>query len=314
MIDVEPEQVPKETEETPEEEFPFVPELDDNELIGPILKYVGSKRDLVEDIAMRMPSEIKYYIEPFVGSGAAFFYLYRTGRFAKTKQIVLSDFDRHLMEIYEDIRRDPKGLHEALEETHATYRKAPKTAYYLLRDKWNRKDYSSTANIILRYAAFNGLWRENKSGEMNTPWGKKAKLALPSLERLQAVSGALQKVDLDLGDFYDVIESCEFAKGPGGTLSVDPPYLKGWVDYSKNGFSLARHVQLVKICKDWADSGAFVMYHNSDCKATRELLAEFWPDANIETVYVKRRINSKGDGREPVPEVLVTPAKKESKE
>lgn len=282
------------------------PELDDNDLVSPIIKIPGGKRILAEKISSLIPDPIERFIEPFFGGGAVFFHLYKTGRLATTKSVHITDFDRHLMEMYEDVRFDPKELHARLEHMHAEYLKAPEACYYHVRSLWNQRHWSPAKCIFLRFGAFNGIWRENKKGEMNAPWNKKAKLALPSLERLIAVSRALRKADIAHGSFEEILAFDAEDKKAGTVVYLDPPYDCDFTQYTAAGFSRGQQETLIALASEWSAAGAHVVYSNASTDFIKSALSKYWVGAKVEEVPVIRRINSKGSGRGPVMELLIS--------
>ena len=283
----------------------YVPDLDDAALISPLVKIPGGKRDLAEEICGYMPTEISSYIEPFAGGAAVYWYLVKTGRLSKAKDIVLSDLDRNLIEMYESVKVGPKDLHARLEQMHNEYVKSPEEVYYKVRELWNERHESPAKCIFLRSASFNGLWRENKQGKMNAPWSKRPKLSLPSLEKLEVCSKALQNVDLSHGDFRDTLSVNDYLKKSGTTLYCDSPYLGGWVGYQRAGWLVKDMEDLISLCADWSGHGASVVLSHSDTEVVREMLTRLWPSAKVHTTARSGRINSKGDERDPVKEIIV---------
>lgn len=282
-----------------------VAELDDTHLASPIVKIPGGKRDLAPEIISLMPATMRSYMEPFFGGGAVFFELYRAGRLANMKDLSVNDIDTHLVEMYEAVVSDPDDLHDRLTKMHEQYVLDPERCYYHVRNLWNQRHWSPAKNIFLRMSSFNGLWRENKAGEMNASWGKRPKLSLPSLERLRAVSTALSNVYMSSGPYEDAVAFDEDFKRPGTVLYLDPPYLQGWVDYNKHGWSASQAVKLLKTAHEWSEAGAHVVVSHSDAPVFRDLLSKHWPGCHIHKTTRRNRVNRDGAGRGPVPELIV---------
>lgn len=297
------------TDETSPTDVPddaFVSEELDGDHLSPICKYLGGKRDLAPFIASLIPDPIDAYIEPFMGGGAVFFELYRTGRLAKARSVDLNDLNESLIDLYETIREDPKGLSERVEKIIGEYRKAPEKVYKYVRDLWNQRDRSAAKCLFLRYTSYNGLWRENKSGGMNADFGKYPNLFIPSLERLEAVSRAFKYVNFTATRFDDVLAFLGEMARPGVALYCDSPYLQSFKEYTRHGWTQTEHVELIKICKHWADQGATVIKSHSDIPIMRELLAQHWPNAYIVETSRRDFVNRDGQGREPKSELIIT--------
>lgn len=289
-----------------EAELEQLPELEvDSQHATPVIKYLGGKREMCEDLLARTVLPIKHYIEPFFGGGAFFFHLYRLGLLAEA-QTLISDYDHLLMGMYEDVRNDPEDVDRRLQLLAAEYRKNPEHTYYSVRTLWNQRNYSAAKNMFLRATCFNGLWRINKKGEMNAAWGKRKNPAFPDRNRLLAVSSALRTTDILSGDALDILETYDELAAPGTVVFADAPYHGGFVEYTKDGFTHEQQQRLVQKCADWSARGACVIYTNSDCKAVRDLVDSYWAGANVGTVMMRRRINCNGEGRGPVGELLVS--------
>ena len=182
----------------------------------PFLKWAGGKRALMSDIMARMPDgEIDLYVEPFLGGGAVFLDLARQGRI---KKAILNDRNPELVHTWRTVRDDPEGIIEAIgqwvpdEET-----------YYAVRalDGTTLSDVERAARVLwLNRTCFNGLYRINRSGQFNVPYGKYKRPRLVDEENLRAVSHALQKVTLYDIDFEGVLAMA----GPGAVVYCDPPY------------------------------------------------------------------------------------------
>lgn len=283
----------------------YIPDVDEVDFISPLVKCPGGKRELAARIASLMPETITHFMEPFFGGGAVFFHLYKTGRLAQAKSVDINDYDRHLIELYEDVKRDAKDVHTRMMAIAGEYAKNPEATYYHVRKLWNQRNYSAAKNLFLRYTGFNGLWRENKAGGMNTPWGKYAKPAFPSIERLEAVANAFRRVTFESEHFAHHLEFNKEQKQAGTVMYLDPPYDCDFVQYTKHGFSRMEQEALLKLCAEWSEAGARIVYSNADTPFVRDTLSKHWPKGTVESVEMKRRINSDAAKRGPVGEVLV---------
>ena len=281
---------------------------------SPIIRCVGGKASLAAQIIAHMPDDMTGYVEPFFGGGAVFFQLYREGRLSKCRSntVTINDYDTPLMEMYEEIRRDPVDVRKRIDSILEQYEKGPEATFYKIRELWNSNYVSPAKRIFLSYGAFNGLWRVNKDGKMNAPWNHKPKLtALPSLEKLKAVSQALQPVFITSGPFDDCLRFDTDLARPGVTLYLDPPYHATFTAYTKDGFSTKEQESVMRFAGEWGSKGATVLYSNADTPFIQQKLAELWPAGKVGYLETRRKVNSDGTGRGLVRELLVTQNGKE---
>jgi DNA adenine methylase len=274
------------------------------EHIAPLIKIPGGKSDLAKVIVSLMPARITRYVEPFMGGAAVWCELVRQRRLSDAESVRLSDLDFWLVEAMSQVRDKPEALIAKLEALRATYMQPgkPEHVYYTVRDSWNRNVKSVTKRIFLSQSAFNGLWRENRQGYMNAPWNKRDTVSLPDPSKVRALSVALTGVELACMDFASALRPEDY--GPGTVAYFDPPYLKTWNSYQAGGFSLENHARLLETCKALGKSGATVIYSNDASEQSRALVEKVWPEAKVDVVFSRRRINRDGDRRHEVPELL----------
>ena len=262
----------------------------------PFILCMGGKWRLREQLDGFLPRR-STYVEPFIGGGAMFFHVHATRRPAR---VVLNDVDTSLMHLYAEVRDRPKELHAEADALMRRYVEAPEATYYALRNEWNRRQRSPALNLMLRATCFNGLWRENADGKMNSPWRRDAKNNLVTLERLLACSAALAGVSLLNASFEDVMQETADA-----LVYCDPPYVDAETKYVAGGFSLDRFIDLLKACAEAEARGCFVVMSNHDRPVVRDLVGVYWPTAVVSTIMAPRSINSDGTRRQKVPEVVV---------
>ncbi|MBL8715089.1 MAG: DNA adenine methylase [Myxococcales bacterium] len=265
---------------------------------GPFLKWAGGKGQLLAEILPRLPGEISgTYIEPFVGGGAVFFELCRVERIARAR---LCDTNGELVDAYRAVRDHVEDLIAALgahvnEEAHYYEVRAKDPATMPLPERAAR-------TLYLNRCGFNGLHRVNAAGQFNVPFGRYKNPRICDPEGLRAASKALARAELRVTDFA---EACADA-GPGDVVYFDPPYLplsptSNFTSYAKAGFGEAEHRRLAEVFAGCVARGAYVLLSNSDMPLARELFDGF----RIVTVQATRAINSKGDSRGKVNEILV---------
>lgn len=296
----------------------------------PFIKWAGGKTELLPVLEEEFPQkirdskEIDTYIEPFVGAGAVFIYLSSNYKF---NRIIINDINYKLINVYESIKNNCGELTDDLEMLKQEYLgyeedEDKKEMYLRIRDEFN--DWKSVnkikqaANFIfINKTCFNGLYRENKSGGYNVPWGQHKNPSIYDKEQLINMSkilnakdeGGNDKVIICCGE-YKALEKYVDEKS---LVYMDPPYRpitkSGFTSYNKSGFNDDSQVELANFYKKMSDKGAKVMLSNSDPKNYKEN-DEFFDDLyskfNIQRVSVSRMINSKGSGRGKVNEILVT--------
>jgi DNA adenine methylase len=265
--------------------------------LAPFLKWVGGKRALLRQLLRFIPPKIKTYYEPFIGGGALFFELARMGRFERAR---LSDRNEELIRCYAAIKRNVAQVVRALEK-----HRYDEEAYYRVREL-NPDKLSDPAcaarTIYLNRCGYNGLYRVNKSGRFNVPFGQYEKPRLIQPERLRLVAEALQNAHLEAGDF----ESMVAGAGRGDFIYFDPPYVPlsptaNFTGYARLGFAAADQERLAALLRSLGKARVTALLSNSDCAETRRL----YRGLPFSAVDVRRSINSDVTKRGPVSELIV---------
>ncbi len=263
----------------------------------PILKWAGGKTQLLPEILQRLPSVIETYYEPFVGGAAVFFALAAAGRF---KRAVLSDKNPELVGLYRCVQRDVEAVIRAL----GSYR-YDEQEYYRVRDsKLPRSAAARAARLIfLNTTGYNGLYRVNRAGQFNVPFGRYKNPTICDAENLRAAARALRSAELRVGDFATITRRAR----QGDAVYFDPPYVPvsktaSFTAYDRHAFELADHERLAATFSVLSGRGVAVLLSNSDTRVTRRLFGPF----RVETVAVTRAINSNASKRGRVSEILVS--------
>lgn len=271
-----------------------------NNLVLPVVKWVGGKRQLLDDLTPLFPKRVTSYCEPFLGGGAVLFKL-------QPNVAYINDINSDLIQMYEVIRDNVDDLIKAL-ETHPNEEKH----FYSVRD-WDRdkKKYKQLTKvqraariIYLNKTCYNGLFRVNNAGEFNTPFGHYKNPNIVNAPTLKAVSGYFQKAQLTFSsiDYEKVL-----ANVPKGTfVYLDPPYdpvsdTAYFTGYAKGGFNQAEQIRLRECCDELNQRGIKFMLSNSATDFIREQYGAY----NITIVKAKRAINSNAAKRGQVDEVVV---------
>ncbi len=264
-------------------------------LSRPLLKWAGGKRQLLHQICKRLPSKIETYYEPFVGGGAVFFSLAAQGRF---RRAVLSDQNEELIATYRAVKQDVEAVIRELKKMRHS-----EEDYYEIR-AWKPRLLAKRAArmIYLNRTGYNGLYRVNRSGQFNVPFGRYVRPNICDEDRLRAVARAFSGVDLLVEDFSGVV----LKSRPGDAVYFDPPYVPvsataKFAEYHKKAFGDEEQEELVRVYESLTERGVSAVLSNSDTPRTRALYRHLC----YERVSARRNINSAADRRGPTTELLV---------
>lgn len=269
----------------------------------PLLKWAGGKTQLLSPLRQLFPAKVRTYYEPFVGGGAVFFALAAEKRFERS---VLNDWNEELINTYRVVRDQPDLLVATLKSFRNEYEGKPAESFEKVRSGSPSEMTSferAARTIFLNKTCFNGLYRVNKSGRFNTPFGKYTNPPICDESNIHACSKVLnQEASLHTGDFTQVLDDAS----PGDLVYFDPPYVPlsttaNFTSYTAGGFTLNDQYRLAAVFKDLAARGVSVLLSNSDTEVVRALYDGF----EIHVIPAKRAINSKANGRGPVNEVIV---------
>lgn len=281
-------------------------------MAGPFIKSAGGKRLLAPALLKRMPPQEAYdtYVEVFTGGGAPFFALWSERRL-DDKLVILNDLNVDLVNLYEAVRDDVLNLDRNARRLIAEAMQSGDARSYFERQRalWNTGGLRTPARqLYLRKACFNGLWRQNKAGELNTSWNKAAPTRIGT--ELMHAMAALKNAKVEFLDWdFRRFEGGDVFIGPRTLVYLDPPYLGGdrteFTSYTQHGWNKATLVDLLTLCQLWTERGAHVVLSHSDTPVIRALLSELWPSSRRSVVQAKRSINSDPAGRGPVRELIV---------
>lgn len=269
-----------------------------SKLPRPFLKWAGGKTSSVPLILSRIPKRIDTYYEPFFGGGAVFFALARAGRI---KKAVISDTNRELIETLWAIRERVGIVANSLRKFGDS---ATREAYSTVCAMKPNGIFDTAARMIfLNRTCYNGLYRVNKDGRFNSPWGKVERFSA-DVENLEAVSKALQGVRILCQPYQSVVDDAV----KGDVVYLDPPYFQtsstsNFTAYTKRGFSLADQMRLAATFAELAKQRVTVLASNADVPAARALYGAIPGVETIET-KVRRAVNCDGKKRGRVGELL----------
>ena len=288
----------------------------------PFLKWAGGKGQLLSQLSEHLPERISRepftYIEPFVGGGAMLFYMLQ--HFGNIKKAVINDINEDLILTYRTVKGDVEALISKLAKIEEDYfaiveQDKRSQLFYEIREQYNQHDGNAIERvsqlIFLNKTCFNGLFRVNKRGQFNVPFGKYANPTICNAEVLRADSQLLQSAQVEIcqGDYAQILRHID-----GLTfVYLDPPYrpldaTSSFTAYAKGDFNDDDQRALAAFCHQLSDAGCYWMESNADCSAKNPedtFFEELYKDFRIERVYASRFINANPEKRGKLTELLI---------
>jgi DNA adenine methylase len=286
----------------------------------PFLKWAGGKGKLWSTIQVALPAEMLTepltYVEPFIGGGAVLFRL--LSQYPNIHRAIINDINPDLYEAYQTIQQRPEALVEVLQGIQETYdnlvSEEERRAYFdALRTEFNKRDIEPLRNtallIALNKTCFNGLYRVNSKGKFNVPFGKYERPRICDPQTIRANSELLQRVTILKGDFSKTIEQVSGR----AFYYMDPPYkplsaTASFNSYVSEAFDDASQLRLAEFCRELDAAGHLWLMSNSDVKNTDQdnhFFDELYQDFQIQRIRAKRAINSNGEKRGEISELLI---------
>lgn len=271
-----------------------------NKLVAPVVKWVGGKRQLLDEITPLLPKRISSYCEPFLGGGAVLFSL-------QPSKAIVNDLNEDLITVYRVIKDDLDALIQSLEKHENT-----SDYFYAIRDMDRDKDaYQAMPDvekasrlIYLNKTCFNGLFRVNSAGEFNSPFGHYKNPNIVNEPVLRAVSKYFNASNISFysEDFADTLSRIR----KGGFVYLDPPYdpvsdTASFTGYNKGGFDRSEQIRLKECCDALTKRGVKFLLSNSATAFIKDLYQGY----DIRIVKAKRAINSDASKRGAIEEVLI---------
>ena len=288
----------------------------------PFLKWAGGKTQLLPAIDNAIPDNIRSskftYIEPFVGSGAVFFWMVST--FENMERAVINYVNGDLINTYRTIANSPHDLIEILQQLQTEYHDLQKAEerkkeyYYEKRDLFNTRNTDKVTQaalfIFLNRSCFNGLYRVNSKNLFNVPMGSYSMPTICDAENLFAVSEALKGVEIINGDFWNTFDYA----GNNTLFYFDPPYkplnqTSSFNSYAMDEFNDESQIRLRDFCNLLDKKGHQWILSNSDVRAkdeTSSFFDDIYSAYNIARVRASRRINANPEKRGELNELLIT--------
>ncbi len=273
-----------------------------NKLVSPPLKWVGGKRQLLPEIRKYIPKQYSTYYEPFVGGGAVLFDI-------QPKKAIVNDVNSELINLYQALK---DNVGDVIEELKVHKERNCSDYFYEVR-AWDRDSgfYSTLSSVqraarvhYLNKTGYNGLYRVNRAGQFNTPFGKYKNPNITNEITLKAVSKYFNEGNVEFrnGDFEDAVKGIR----KGAFVYFDPPYdpvsdSANFTGYAAGGFNKEEQIRLKELCDRLNERGVKFLLSNS----ATDFILDLYKDYTIEIIKAKRAINSNGAARGEVDEVLV---------
>lgn len=292
----------------------------------PFIKWAGGKGQLIGEIEKSLPEDFRErsmtYVEPFVGGGAVLLHMLQ--EYPNIDSAIINDINRSLITTYRVIRDDIDELIDELNKISKEYlalsQEERKEYFYSIRKNYNEEKNKSVQDkiklaamfIFLNKTCFNGLYRENKKGEFNVPFGGYANPKIMDEENLRQCSILLKRCTILNGDYED---TTAFVIRENMLYYLDPPYrpigkTSSFNTYSKEGFDDEEQERLSDFCREINEFGGMFIESNSD---SGTFFDDLYEEFEIRRVKATRRINSKGDKRGEINELIITNIKKENR-
>lgn len=252
----------------------------------PVLKWAGGKSQLLSELIPKIPKQYNRYIEPFFGGGAVFFAL-------KPSKSIIADSNPELINLYKTVAEDVEGVIEQLKKFKNT-----EECYYSVRslDPCSLIPTAAAARtIFLNKTCFNGLYRVNKAGFFNVPYGHYKNPKIIDTVTLRNASSLLSGTEIICGDYKNVLRN---NANEGDFIFLDPPYLpiseySDFKRYTKEQFYEEDHIELAAEVERLHELGCHIILTNSNHPLVHELYNSF----KIEVIKTKRHISCNGKGR-----------------
>lgn len=233
--------------------------------LTPLFRWPGGKRWLVRELLKLLPNEAGRYFEPFFGAGALYFA-------HRPTSALVSDSNSELMDCYRAIR-------DAHEDVASILGALPRDAksYYEIRAQNPTTPVARAARFIyLTTLAFNGIYRVNRDGKFNVPYGGRTYGALGTPEQLRPYREALLAAEIMSGDFEVALDGAKC----GDVIYLDPPYTvahsnNGFLKYNDRIFSWNDQQRLASVARELDRRGCVVIVSNAHHESIAALYAGF---------------------------------------
>lgn len=274
----------------------------------PILRWAGGKQNFLVRFGRSLPPVQGRYFEPFVGGAAVFLYVQRAS--GRPLEAILGDVNVPLIRTYNSVRQEPEAVYQQLHGLQEQYLDTADRSkfYYEIREQFNAAlPAPDPAHFIfLNRTCWNGLYRVNRRGFFNVPYGRpRGDIVIPTLNELVNLSAALLRARLRATSWENTVAQAR----KGDFVFLDPPYFsdiaRDDVKYKARQFDITHHHRLASRLEDFASRGIDFVLTNSG----EEEMVQLYESHGLSVFRIKapRAISSRTDQRLPVEEIVVTP-------
>lgn len=290
----------------------------------PFVKWAGGKSQLLNQLDTFLPARIYNedftYIEPFVGGGAMLFHMLKN--FSHIKKVIINDINEDLIKAYNIIKNNPYSLIKILKNLEYDFLSIPtdeekKNKFLENREIYNQHNLDDVTNtayfIFLNRTCFNGLYRVNRRGEFNVPFGKYKNPQICNDNIILADSAALNNCEVIAvnGDYSGIADF--ITENSLTFMYLDPPYrplssTSSFTSYAKGDFNDNDQIRLANFVGEIVNQNCLWMLSNSDCSAKNpnDLFFEnLYNDFSINRVHASRSINANPSKRGKLTELLI---------
>jgi DNA adenine methylase len=228
----------------------------------PFLRWAGGKGWLTSRLPEFLPRKFNNYHEPFLGGGSVFFSL------KPSNAAYLSDANADLINAYRQIKKSPDAVIKHLHSFQNS-----ESDYYAIRAAIpGTSDYEAARFIYLNKTCYNGIFRVNKSGKFNVPYGHNEAAPIFDRQNLLLARRALRNARVSCHDFAEILERVE----RNDLVFLDPPYTvahnnNGFVEYNQNIFTWNDQERLAEVVASIDRRGAKFILTNAVHESIRNL-------------------------------------------
>jgi DNA adenine methylase len=300
----------------------------------PLLKWVGGKTQILDEVLSLFPTKMKNYHEPFLGGGSVLIGLLtyiNSGKIKLIGKIYASDLNSNLIGFYKNIQMHPDDVIAECKILVGEYSKIAGTEvnrkasnieeastsqesyYFWVRSLFNAmsKEEKTTPRasamlLFMNKTCFRGVYREGPNG-FNVPFGNYKNPSIIDEEHIIKISVLIKNVVFTAESYAESLAPAQTRVKKGDFIYLDPPYAPesgtSFVGYTNDGFNIDNHNVLFKMCNEMTEKGVKILMSNADVKLVKDAFPA--PKYNTRIISCRRAIHSKEPDKR-TNEVLIT--------